>query len=58
MRDAQNPTEESRTGIEQALKTYRELAKKEPETYLPNVAATLNDPRILDSDENRIEKAR
>jgi tetratricopeptide (TPR) repeat protein len=54
----QNPTEESRTGIEQALKTYRELAKQEPETYLPNVAATLNDLGILDSDENRIEKAR
>jgi len=55
---AQNPTEESRTGIEDALKTYRELAKKEPETYLPDVAAMLNDLGILDSDENRVEKAR
>ena len=55
---SQNPTEESRTGIEEALKTYRQLAKKEPETYLPNIAATLNDLGILDTDENRIEKAR
>jgi tetratricopeptide (TPR) repeat protein len=54
----QNPTDESRRGTEEALKTYRELAEKEPETYLPNVAATLNDLGILDSDENRIEKAR
>jgi hypothetical protein len=54
----QNPTEKSRTGIEEALKTYRELAEKEPETYLPNIAATLNDLGILDTDENRIEKAR
>ena len=55
---SQNPTEESRTGIEEALKTYRQLAEKEPKTYLPNIAATLNDLGILDTDENRIEKAR
>jgi tetratricopeptide (TPR) repeat protein len=53
--DAQNQTEETRR---EALKTYRELAEKEPETYLPDVAATLNDLGILDSDQNRIEKAR
>ena len=52
---AQNQTEETRR---EALKTYRELAEKEPETYLPDVAATLNDLGILDSDQNRIEKAR
>ena len=55
---SQNPTEESRTGIEEALKTYRQLAKKQPETYLPHVAATLNDLGILDSNQNRIENAR
>ena len=49
---AQNLTEKSRTGIEEALKNYRELAEKEPETYLPNIAAGLNDLGILDSDEN------
>ena len=49
---AQNQTEESRR---EALKTYRELAEKEPEIYLPDVAATLNDLGILDSDQNRKE---
>ena len=53
--DAQNQTEETRR---EALKTYRELAEKEPETYRPDVAATLNDLGIFDSDQNRIEKAR
>ena len=52
----QNRTEESRRVIEEALKTYRELAKKEPETYLPDVAATLNDLGILDSDANRVQE--
>jgi tetratricopeptide (TPR) repeat protein len=51
----QNQTEETRR---EALKTYRELAEKEPETYQPDVAATLNDLGIFDSDQNRIEKAR
>ena len=55
---AQNQTEETRRELEESLKTFRELAKKEPETYLPRVAATLNDLGILDSNQNRIEKAR
>jgi tetratricopeptide (TPR) repeat protein len=55
---SQNQTEETPREYEEALKTYRELAKKEPETYLPHVAATLNDLGILDSDQKRIEKAR
>ena len=55
---AQNPTEKTRRNYEEALKTARELAEKEPETYLPEVAATLNDLGILDSDQNRLEKAR
>ena len=54
----QNQTEGIRRELEESLKTYRELAKKEPETYLPHVAATLNDLGILDSNQNRIEKAR
>ena len=40
------------------IKNSGELAEKEPETYLPDVAATLNDLGIFDSDQNRIEKAR
>jgi hypothetical protein len=50
---AQNQRDETRGEYEDSLKTYRELAKKEPETYLPNVAATLNDLGILDSEQNR-----
>ena len=44
--------------MEESLKTYRDLAKKEPETYLPHVAATLNDLGILDRAQNRPEDAR
>src|SRR5258707_6567044 len=55
---SQNQTEETRREYEEALKTYRELAKKEPETYLPHVAATLNDLGIVDSAQNRAEEAR
>ena len=44
---AQNQMEETRREYEESLKTYRELAKKEPENYLPHVAATLNDLGIL-----------
>src|SRR4029077_19675661 len=43
---------------EEALKTYRELAQKEPETYLPEVAQTLNNLGIVDSAQNRAEEAR
>jgi hypothetical protein len=50
---AQNQTEETRRELEESLKTNRERAKKEPETYLPLVAATLNDLGILDSNQNR-----
>ena len=31
---AQKQTEETRGELEESLKTYRDLAKKEPETYL------------------------
>ena len=43
---------------EEALNIYRELAEKEPETYLPYVAATLNNLGILDRAQNRPEEAR
>ena len=55
---SQNDTEKTRREYEKALKTYRKLAEKEPETYLPGVAATLNDLAIIDGDQNRVEKAR
>src|SRR5258708_31078368 len=49
---------EARNEYEEALKTYRELAQKNPETYLPYVAMTLNNLGILDSDQNRMAEAR
>jgi tetratricopeptide (TPR) repeat protein len=42
----------------EALKIYRELAQKEPETYLPQVAITLNNLGIFDSDKNQLNEAR
>ena len=39
-------------------KQTRELAQKEPETYLPHIAATLNNLGIFDSDKNRVKEAR
>jgi tetratricopeptide (TPR) repeat protein len=49
---------EAREEYEEALKIYRELVEKEPETYLPYVAASLNNLGILDRDQNRMEEAR
>ena len=43
---------------EEALKIYRELAKKRPDNYLPYVAATLSNLGILDRAQNRPEEAR
>ena len=54
----QNRMEETRKEHEETLKTYRELAEKEPDTYLPEVAQTLNDLGIVDSAQNRAEGAR
>jgi tetratricopeptide (TPR) repeat protein len=54
----QNRMEETRKEQEEALKTYRELAEKEPDTYLREVAQTLNDLGIVDSAQNRAEGAR
>ena len=54
----QNQLNEARKEYEEALKIYRELAEKEPETYLPYVPATLNNLGILDRAQNRPEEAR
>ena len=42
----------------EALQTYRELAQKNPETYRPYVATTLNNLGDLDRDQGRMEEAR
>jgi tetratricopeptide (TPR) repeat protein len=49
---------EARNEYEEALKTYRELAQKDPKTDLPDVAMTLNNLGILDRDQNRMAEAR
>ena len=54
----QNRPEATRKGYEEALKIRRELAKKNPDTYLPNLAQTLNDLANFDLAQNRPEAAR
>jgi tetratricopeptide (TPR) repeat protein len=49
---------EARKEYEEGLKTNRELAQKYPESYLPDVAQTLNNLGIVDSAQNREEEAR
>jgi tetratricopeptide (TPR) repeat protein len=55
---AQNRQEAARKEFEEALKIRRELAQKNPDTYLPDVALTLNNLAILDQAQNRQEAAR
>ena len=54
----QNRMEETRKEQEGALKIYRELAQKDPETYLPEVAQMLNSLGTIDIAQNRAEEAR
>jgi hypothetical protein len=49
---------DARKEYEEALRIYRGLTEKEPETYLPYVAATLINLGGLDRAENQPEKAR
>ena len=49
---------EARNEYEEALKTYRELGQKDPETYLPEVAMMLDNLGILDSAQTRMAEAR
>jgi tetratricopeptide (TPR) repeat protein len=55
---AQNQMEETRREYEESLKTYRELAHKEPDIYLRFVAITLNNLGLLDNAQNRWGEAR
>jgi len=54
----QNRQEDARTAYEEALKIRRELAARNPETYLPYVATTLNNLGVLFRAQNRQEDAR
>src|SRR5439155_41910 len=54
----QNRPEAARKGFEQALKIYRELAKNDSDTHLPDVATTLNNLATLDRAQNRMDASR
>jgi len=54
----QNRPEAARKEYEDSLKICRELAQKNPDTYLPDVAMTLNNLGVLDETQNRPEAAR
>jgi tetratricopeptide (TPR) repeat protein len=50
--------DDARQTYEEALKIRRELARKNPETYLPDAAVTLFNLGILHSRQNRMDDAR
>ena len=52
-----NQFKEAEKSYVEALEKYRELAKKNPEVYLPYVAMILNNLGLLQSDTNRHEEA-
>jgi tetratricopeptide (TPR) repeat protein len=53
-----NRMDEARKDYDEALKIRRELAQKNPDTYLPDVAVTLNNLGYLLSNQNRMDEAR
>ena len=52
-----NDFEKARRHYEEVLQALRELAKKNPEAYLPDVATSLNNLGVLLSDTNDLKKA-
>jgi hypothetical protein len=54
----ENEEDEARRESVDTLKSYRKLAESDPKTYLPGVAATLNDLGIIDDDQNQMGSAR
>src|SRR5260221_639862 len=54
----QNRMDEGRKEYEETVKSNRELAQKDPETYLPDVAAMHNNLGNLDSAQNRMKEGR
>jgi tetratricopeptide (TPR) repeat protein len=49
---------EAREELGEALQIRRELAQKNPESYLPKVAETLSNLAVLDRIQNRMDEAR
>src|SRR5438552_341952 len=54
----QNRPEAARKGYEEGLKICRDLAKNNPDAYLPDIAMTVNNLANLDRAQNRMEAAR
>jgi tetratricopeptide (TPR) repeat protein len=54
----QNRMDEARQHYEEALQSYRQLARQDPDKYLPYMAGTLNNLGVLDRNQNRIEESR
>jgi tetratricopeptide (TPR) repeat protein len=54
----QNRTGDARGHYEEALQAYRQLARQDQDTYLPYLAATLNNLALVDETEKRMENAR
>ncbi|MEM9089255.1 MAG: tetratricopeptide repeat protein [Cyanobacteria bacterium P01_F01_bin.53] len=52
-----NSFKRARALYDEALQSYRELAKETPKTYIPDVARTLNNLANLQSTQNDYEKA-
>ena len=48
----------SKIQYEEALEIIRDLAKKNPDVYLPYVATTLNNLGVLSRDNNEMEQAK
>src|SRR5215471_7546499 len=53
---SQKQAQQTRQEYEDALKTYRELAQKNPESYLPDVAQILSNMGLVDYSQNRMEQ--
>jgi tetratricopeptide (TPR) repeat protein len=53
-----NEMELAKAHYQEALESYRTLAKKNPDVYLPDVAGTLNNLGLLLSDNNEMELAK
>ncbi|MCP4123653.1 MAG: tetratricopeptide repeat protein, partial [Bacteroidetes bacterium] len=54
---AKNEFPQALEKYEEALKIYRELAKENPRTYLPDVAMTLNNLAVLQKAKNEFPQA-
>jgi tetratricopeptide (TPR) repeat protein len=57
LHSAKNEFDSAESAYSEALNIYRELAKVNPQTYLPKVAMTLNNLAVLHSAKNEFDPA-